>query len=120
MIAARRGKIRGMTNTPDDSERAQHVTDVAQRYSNAFLACRDYGHSWRTLNAAWLAGGGVERRLRCTSCKCERVQILDAQGYIVASHYEYPGGYRIDGVGSLTANDRAVLRRTHVVRELGN
>jgi hypothetical protein len=102
----------------DRVARAQRVTDIAEKYPDAFLACRDFGHSWRPLTASWNADNTITRRLRCVRCSVERHQLLTSEGYIVSGGYSYADGYQIKGVGSLTTDDRAVLRKTNVLRGL--
>jgi hypothetical protein len=98
----------------------QQLADIAKRYPDEYLACRaGLGHSWEPESAAWLQNGTIERVLVCKRCTAKRVQILDADGYIVGGHYTYADGYTIKGVGPLDTADRAALRRTHVMRLMG-
>lgn len=102
--------------TEAERTRASQIADIAERYPDNFVECRDIGHSWRTRNASWLQGGGIERVLGCIRCETTRIQILDKEGYVIAGHYDYADGYTIHGVGGLKAPDRAEFRRASVTR----
>jgi hypothetical protein len=102
----------------DGDTRRDRVEDIAQSYPDAYLACRDIGHSWRPLTASWTADGNIHRRLQCVRCHVERAQILDAQGYILSGTYAYADGYQSHGVGGLNRDDRAQLRKANVLRGL--
>ena len=104
-------------HTDDDGDtRHSRVADIAESYPDAYLACRDLGHSWRPLTAGWTAEGNIHRRLQCVRCKVERAQFLDPNGYVLSGSYVYSDGYSIHGLGLLTRDDRAELRRANVMR----
>lgn len=105
-------------SSPESEARTVKVADIAERYPQMFIECRDFGHSWRPKNASWLQGGSIERTLGCSRCKTTRTQILDREGYIVSGYYEYADGYRLVGLGALKAPDRAEFRRSSVTRYL--
>lgn len=101
----------------------KHVTqvrDIAKRYPDQYLACRDHGHSWQPLDARYLQDGNIERILGCERCEARRVQKLDKRGYLVGGHYDYADGYAMVGIGRLDTDDRAVLRRTSIQRMFDN
>jgi len=96
------------------------LKDIAKRYPDTMLACRDMGHDWRPIEAAWLQNGNIERVLGCTRCEAKRVQYLDKNGYIVkGGGYNYPDGYQMKGMGRLDTDGRAVLRRASVLKQIG-
>ena len=104
-----------------DKTTTQHhrkVVDIARRYPDTFLACRDHGHSWRPVDAAFLQSGDIERILGCERCEATRRQILDRNGYIKSGHYDYTDGYLMTGVGRLDTHDRAVMRKINITRFL--
>lgn len=71
---------------------------------NRFLRCREVAHTWKVVsNWSRNTGSfGFVRVLRCTSCKCERRDIVDTHGQLISQPRKYPDGY---------------LRRTKVVGE---
>lgn len=98
-------------------------THFAEGLGDRALHCRELGHNWRPLTAAWDRKARVfDRRLRCPSCRTERVQVLSQRGEIVSSHYVYPKGYLAQslsdhpGIGAL----RATFRLEAVHRFLDN
>lgn len=97
----------------------QKLRDIAKRYPENMLACRDHGHSWKPLEAAWLQDGRIERVLACERCEAHRVQFMDKDGYILGGHYDYADGYPMVGVGRLDTDGRAIFRRTSVQKLLG-
>lgn len=66
---------------------------------NKVLHCRELGHSWKPLTASWDRDArAYDRRLRCTSCRTIRVQLLTEYGHVVSNRYIYPEGYLAKGV----------------------
>lgn len=104
------------TATATETDHAAFIADVADKYPDKYLQCRDYGHGWKPNNAVWLEDGFIERVLRCDRCKTERFQILDKNGYIISGYYHYSSGYQIPGAGRLDTNARAVLRHANLLR----
>jgi len=102
-----------------ESTKLQRVRDIAKRYPDDFIACRDSGHRWKPVEAAWLQDGHIERILECDRCDAQRIQILDKNGYVVAGTYHYSDGYTMTGVGRLDTDGRAIIRRTAVLKLLG-
>jgi hypothetical protein len=95
------------------------VADIAKRYPDEFLACRDFGHRLVPTDAAFLQSGDIERILKCERCDVKRRQILDKNGYIKSGNYDYAEGYLMPhGTGRLDLHDRAVMRKTNVTRFL--
>lgn len=101
---------RRRTTTSEAADFAAHLTD-------AYLSCRDFGHSWRAHTA------GFDRKesywvrvLRCARCATERLQYVSATGSILSGRYLYPDGYQHKGLGRLTGSDRDALRLESTIR----
>lgn len=73
------------------------------------IACRDLGHRWRPY-VVTKNRNGYTRTLECMKCSTFKHTVLDWQGYIVRSWYDYRKDYRIEGLGPLTAETRAAIR----------
>jgi hypothetical protein len=84
-----------------------------------YLQCRDFGHAWRPYTAAW---SEIERayvaQLRCSRCRTIRVRTISRTGAQLATHYVYPDGYLIAGLGRLTGSDRDELRLASIQQVL--
>ena len=102
-----------------ESKHRRQVADIAKRYPPDMLTCRDTGHTWQPDGAAWLQDRTIERVLTCPRCQTRRVTVLSSRGYILTNRYEYPTGYNFVGMGRLDSDDRAILRRTAVLRIIG-
>lgn len=95
------------------------VDTFAAGLGDRVLHCRELGHTWRPLTVAWDAGArAYDRRLRCSSCRTVRVQILDARGHVMSNRYDYADGYLATGV-KVGRGDRDVFRRESITRFLG-
>ena len=95
------------------------VDTFAARLTDKALHCRELGHTWRPLVASWDASArAFDRRLRCSSCRTERIQILSAHGAVVSNHYRYPDGYLATNVDGGVAGRRDVFRLEAVLRTL--
>jgi hypothetical protein len=90
----------------------------AARLSDKALHCRELGHVWRPLAATWDADArAFDRRLRCSSCRTERVQILSMRGGVLSNRYVYPDGYLAKNVEGMTGS-RDLFRLEAVLRTL--
>jgi hypothetical protein len=88
-----------------DVERA--VGELPQIYA----MCRDYGHQWQPSNAEWLEAEQVYRvTLKCSRCTTLRTLLRNRRGSQLESHYDYPDGYAIKGLGPLSGTDRDQIR----------
>lgn len=88
-----------------DVERA--VAQLAVEYAQ----CRDYGHQWQPSNAEWLAADQCYRvTLKCPRCTTIRTLLRNRRGTQLESHYDYPDGYSIKGLGHLSGTDRDQIR----------
>jgi hypothetical protein len=84
------------------------------------LQCRDFGHSWRPHTATWDPKARCYvTQLRCSRCRTLRERIIDANGQQVTSHYDYPDGYLVHGLGRLSPGDRNHVRLITVLRTIG-
>lgn len=99
--------------------RNAQLTEVAEKYPDAFLACRDLSHSWKPQSAVWLEDGNIERTLVCTRCDTLKRQYLSPDGYILVGYYAYTDGYLLQGVGRLDTDARAGLRKASLRRLMG-
>jgi hypothetical protein len=82
----------------------------------AHLYCRDYGHTWRRLNARYYPDGHYyEQALRCASCKTIRRRLIGERGDLISNRYEYAEHYLIPGLGSYTTDKRAAVRLASVL-----
>lgn len=98
-----------------------NVDQVIQDMPDRYIQCRDFNHSWRAHDAQYDEGSrSYDVTLKCTRCKAERVRIMDSQGGLASSRYEYPDGYLIKGMGRLTGRERDALRLSSVLRILEN
>lgn len=113
-----------MSPTPRKSRKAEQLTDPHSvdvgRAINAMapehIQCRDYGHNWQPSNAAWLASEQCYRvDLRCSRCSTIRTRLLNRRGAQLESHYDYPDGYAVKGIGRLTGTDRDQIRLKSVL-----
>lgn len=80
------------------------------------IQCRDYGHSWQPSNAVWLTAEQCYRvDLKCSRCTTIRTRLLNRRGAQLESHYDYPDGYAVKGIGRLTGTDRDQIRLRSVL-----
>ena len=103
-----------------EQQHHEKLADIAKKYSPIHLQCRTMGHSWAPLAASWRQDGNIDQALKCSRCETQRLQILDKNGYVVKGNYAYARDYTFTGVGRLDVDGRALLRKTHVLRMLGN
>lgn len=91
-----------------------HVAEVEKLIGDMdldYILCRDTGHVWTRHNARKIEQDHCyEQTLRCKQCSTVRVRRLSLRGAILDSHYEYPDGYTVRGVGRLTSSDRDAIR----------
>jgi hypothetical protein len=82
-----------------------------------FLLCRDLMHPWQPYDAKIdRKAGEIHRILKCPRCATERDQVLNMDGSIIRNSYRYPDGYQMEGVGQLSARDRAHVRMLNMTR----
>lgn len=91
---------------------AKALETALETLPERFLECRDLGHSWRPWTARAFGGrlGGFESVLRCSDCGTLRTRTLSRTGAVMSSHYTYPDGYLVAGLGRLTGTDRDAVR----------
>lgn len=96
----------------------QTVDTFAAGLGDRVLHCRELGHTWRSLTVSWDAGArAYDRRLRCSSCKTVRIQVLTERGHVVSNRYDYVDGYLAVGV-EIGRGDRDTFRRVALERYL--
>lgn len=94
------------------------VDTFAARLPDKALHCRELGHTWRPLVASWEAEArAFHRRLRCASCRTERVQVLSARGHVLSNRYDYAAGYLATNVTGMTGA-RDMFRLEAILRTL--
>lgn len=78
----------------DDRTATRTVEGFAATLPDKVLHCRELGHVWRPSTVSFDATArAYDRRLRCTSCRTERIQLLDSRGHVLRNSYKYPDGY---------------------------
>jgi hypothetical protein len=90
------------------------MNELQTRFANmktAHIQCRDFGHSWQPYTVERIP----QRKrwaetLRCQRCHTHRVRFISDNGGLVGSTYRYVEGYRIEGMGAMTADTRSVMR----------
>jgi hypothetical protein len=91
-----------------------HSLDVERavgQLPQIYAMCRDYGHQWEPSNAEWLQAEQVYRvTLKCPRCTTLRTLLRNRRGSQLESHYDYPDGYTIKGLGHLSGTDRDQIR----------
>lgn len=99
---------------PDD------VQSWAADMPEAFLACRDLGHTWRPLTARYDPDvNSYARTLRCSRCRTTRSQTLSLSGLILGNQYEYPDGYQVPaGSGRIDQQGRGIIRLQTTIASL--
>ena len=96
--------------TPTDP-RALDVAAAVVELPQTFAQCRDYGHQWKPSNVDWLPKEQCYRvTLRCPQCTTLRTVLRNRRGAQLESHYDYPDGYAIKGLGFLSGTDRDQIR----------
>lgn len=93
------------------------VDTFAAGLSERVLHCRELGHVWRPMTVSWDASAkAYDRRLRCTSCRTVRVQVMQSSGFVLSNRYIYPDGYLASGVE--VRGNRDVFRAEALTRFL--
>lgn len=96
----------------------QTVDTFAASLGDKVLHCRELGHTWRPLTVRWDASAkAYDRRLRCSSCRTVRVQVVTGKGHVLSNRYEYATGYLATGV-EIGRGDRDTFRREALARFL--
>lgn len=78
-----------------------------------YLMCRTYRHAWKLYDARENRNNPAKRyvqELVCTRCNTFRAIFMDEEARIKGGAYFYPEGYVLDGIGHLTAGERAYIR----------
>lgn len=87
----------------------EKVEKAAEEWPDKFIQCRIYGHSWRPLTVA-RHGAGYEVTQRCSSCRNQRSQDMDSNGYSSPWRMTYVDNYLLKDMGRVDGDGRAVLR----------
>lgn len=94
------------------------VDTFAAALGDKVLHCRELGHVWRPLTVSWDGGAAAyDRRLRCSSCRTVRIQVVTERGHVLSNRYVYADGYLAVGV-EIGRGDRDTFRREALGRFL--
>lgn len=97
------------------------VTEWAKSLPERFLHCREMNHNWKPFQVGSHKDGGYERTLRCVRCKTKKIQHLDTHGMLIGSgRYEWPEGYKAEGIGRIVGEGRGALRIESILRIVGD
>lgn len=97
------------------------VESFAHSLPDRYVRCRELGHVWRPRTARWISAERVyERVLHCTSCRTEKLQLVNSQGHIISSHYRYADRYLAQHVKGLGGGARDVYRLEAINRWLSH
>jgi hypothetical protein len=100
-----------MANKPPEID----LDDAISHMRESHLSCRDYGHSWRRHDARYVASErAYEQTLRCAQCRTIRRRLIDSHGGLISTHYDYPDGYVIPGLGRVVGDAKAAVRLASV------
>lgn len=106
----------------------REVMAWGEELPDAYLSCRDLGHTWRPFTASWDSQERAYRRvLQCSRCTTERTQWVSSSGHIAhGNSYNYPEGYtapggwgRMDGQARDALRLQSVLRMVETTEERG-
>lgn len=95
---------------------------MARKIPEVGAICRDLQHAWAPYKGGKLTSEsrkhiGWWRELRCSRCGTTRIEAMNKVGDVVKRQYGYPEGYRLEGGGKLTPDERAKLRIQHIKEE---
>lgn len=107
-----------LSRLEDGSADPQAVAHWSQGLPDAFLLCRDMGHTWRPYTAKFSKEmNSYDRVLRCGRCKTDRAQTIGMDGTILTGHYAYEDGYLSPhGSGRINGAGRGALRLESTLR----
>jgi len=107
-----------LTRLDDGSADVQAVAKWSELLPDAFILCRDMGHTWRPYRATFSKEmNAYDRVLRCGRCKTERAQTLGMDGVILSGNYAYQDGYLSpSGSGRINGAGRGALRLESTLR----
>lgn len=111
------------SKAPPPSKSFVNHTDLDRaldQLNDAFIQCRDFGHSWRPYSARWDQQDlCYVQELRCSRCKTIRSRLLGKRGELLGSSYDYPEGYTMPhGIGRLTGHDKDAIRYRSILKLL--
>lgn len=106
---------------PGRQSTTSSIDEWAERLPDAYLTCRDMGHTWRPFRAEWHPEENAYwRSLRCSRCRTERAQWISSTGHIAHGNaYTYPEGYTAPpGAGRMDGGGRDAIRLHSVLRTI--
>lgn len=103
----------------DDQQGEISVESFAHGLTTNYLACRELGHVWKPWGATWdRVARAYDRRLRCSRCRTERVQLINDQGHVLTNRYNYSSGYEAKNVEKGVRVSRDIFRLEALTRFL--
>ena len=89
----------------------QDIADATAGWSDAVIACRAYGHSWRPATVTMHLGTYTIRQRCNRRCGTERECAMDSAGhYVKRWQLQYREGYLISHLGRVDQEGRAIIR----------
>ena len=98
---------------------ARDIREAIKNMDPVHTHCRDYGHSWGPFRGGRVPGGW-ERQLRCSRCHTVRKQFIARSGHIDNNRYVHPEGYKVQGLGAITGEDREKVRVASILDDIAN
>lgn len=94
---------------------ADALQEHAATHPAKWNECRERGHAmsltWAGLSDLTEEEGAYLRTLRCSRCGTKKHQVLDSEGVVLSSEYEYPEGYTLPkGTGRVDSGGRGIFR----------
>lgn len=106
---------------PPRSASLDAVAEFASGLEMAVLICRSNSHVWDWLTSSVKV---VDHTLECTTdcsqCGTTRTIVYTKTGYIEGRKYNYPQGYRREGLGRIDTHGRAAMRTEMFRRMVGD
>ncbi|MFF4777552.1 hypothetical protein ACFY05_32315 [Microtetraspora fusca] len=106
------------TRTPQAAD-LDEVSKFAASLDTEALLCRTWSHSWDPLRSTVRRSEGqFHWSTQCGRCGTSRTRVLGIDGTLISNSYDYADGYRMEGLGRVSAAGRASMR-VESLRRLG-
>jgi hypothetical protein len=101
-MVAKRNHLKAVSN----------IDVIVANMQQAFMECRDWGHSWRPYTVGVDRVHNVfEETLRCSRCMSRRHRTISGiSGSVFKTRYTYRANYLVPGWGRMSKDDKGVLR----------
>lgn len=85
-----------------------------------YVECRVKGHNMGYPNSTENDNGTCSTTEKCRRCHTKRVELTDAEGYVLHVKYEgHPDGYLLPkGTGRVSRDGMAILRKARVLNNM--